>query len=74
MSQEPPSRHQTSSPLPPSSPPVSPISIAHSIPGSDYTTEEDMLVDSDDEFQHQSATESAASQVNLKIVFLVCPE
>jgi hypothetical protein len=61
-SEEPLSRHQTSSPLPPSSPPASPMSIALSMPESDDTIEEDMLVDSDDE--QQLATERI-SQVSL---------
>jgi hypothetical protein len=44
------------------------------MPESDYTTEEDMLVDSDDEHQSQHATEASSSQVSVKFMFfgLLC--
>ena len=63
MSEEPFSRQQTSSPLPPSSPPTSPISIALSMPESD---EEDMLVDSDDERRY-----TAESAITVSLSFFL---
>ena len=63
MSEEPPSRRHT--PLPPSSPPASPMSIAASMPDIDYITEEDMLQSSEDELQ----SDSPISRVSLGVIF-----
>jgi hypothetical protein len=67
-SEEPPERLRTSSPLPPSSPPMSPVSGIHSTFETDYTTEEDMLVDSDDEPAPQHAADSAPSEASSRIL------
>ncbi|KAF7979841.1 hypothetical protein HWV62_40583 [Athelia sp. TMB] len=53
-----------SSPLPPSSPPMSPVSVAHALPEDDYTTEEDMLVDDDAEPPQQSSKTKISSLLN----------
>ncbi|KIM78857.1 hypothetical protein PILCRDRAFT_10796 [Piloderma croceum F 1598] len=53
---------EPSSPLPPSSPPTSPMSATFSMPESDDTTEEDMLVDSGDEHQSEHVSDTTNSQ------------
>ena len=58
-----------SSPLPPSSPPMSPVSVAHALPEDDYTTEEDMLVDDDDELPQLPSSQSSKTKVS---VFRFC--
>lgn len=50
------------SPLPPSSPPMSPVSIAQWMPEDD-SNEEDMLIDDDDEIPQFHGTQSVKSQV-----------
>ncbi|KAF7977725.1 hypothetical protein HWV62_2788 [Athelia sp. TMB] len=52
-----------SSPLPPSSPPMSPVSVAHALPEDDYTTEEDMLVDDDAEPPQQSSKTKVSAPI-----------
>lgn len=63
---------EPSSPLPPSSPPMSPMSATFSMPESDDTTEEDMLVDSDNEHQLPDPTNSQVSFERKKIQ--ACPQ
>jgi hypothetical protein len=47
---------------------MSPVSGIHSTFETDYTTEEDMLVDSDDEPAPQHATDSAPSEASSRIL------
>ncbi|KZP34208.1 hypothetical protein FIBSPDRAFT_1035296 [Athelia psychrophila] len=54
-----------SSPLPPSSPPMSPESVAQAMPEDeiDYTTEEDMLID-DDELPHLPSSQISKTKIS----------